>query len=330
MTRHSHTFAAALAAYIAELPERRHNRSAGRDATFLERYLATVPFSEKPIADVTDGEVLDFLCSMRDRPALARKCTQKIRAFFAWAMGPHRRAQFGLTSDPALYILPRHIAGPPEPRYRFLDDYELHAYLAAAATLKPHEQALAEALALTGDHPSKLGRMRWSELDLARKVWTAPGGNGAIAVVALPDAFAARLTEMRRNLPVDAGDFVFSATRGRTPLLQLGGMKSKLAREMGRILGDAPASPRDWRWPDLRRAVICMVLDCATDRADVVRAPADSDEAIIREALNRHADALDLIMQRHRAAVATAASRPEGRIIQFPVRAREPAHAGDA
>lgn len=334
MTRHSHTFAAALRMYIAELPERRHNRSASRDAIFLERHLldpAKVPFTGKPIADVTDGEILGFLCSVRDRPELARKCTQKIRAFFAWAMWPPRREEFGLKTDPALYILPRHIAGRPvRPRHRFLDVDELHAYLAAATTLKPHQQALAEALALTGDRPSKLGRMRWSELDLDRKVWTAPRGNGAVALVALPDAFAARLTEMRRNLPAGAGDFVFSATQGRTPLLHLGRMKSALGREMRRILGHPPASPSDWRWLDLRRTVICMVLDCATDPGDAFRDREDSDETIIREALNRHADALDSIMQRHRAAAANLASGREGRIIQFPVRPREPDHAGDA
>jgi integrase len=180
MTKQSLTFAAAFRAYIAALPARARNRSAGRDARFLERHLidpATVPFSGQPIADVTDEEILEFLLSMRDRPALARRCTEKIRAFFAWAMWPPRRVQFGLRSDPAFYILPRHMADrSAKARYRFLNVGELHAYLAAAATLKPHQEAFAVVLAMTGHPASELGRMRWPELDLSRKVWAAARG----------------------------------------------------------------------------------------------------------------------------------------------------------
>lgn len=330
------SFAEAVGAYIiVEVGPRTHNLSVGRDIRFLEQYLldpATNPFSNKPVADVTDQDILDFLVSLADRPAVARLCARKIRAFFAWAMWPDRAQALGLRSNPALYILPRQIAGPVRTRYRFLDEDELHAYLVCAKTLPPHQQAFAEGLALTGQRPSDLGRMRWSELYLDRQVWAAKRGNAYIARVVLSDAFVNKLAGIRRELPANAGDFVFSATQGRTPLLHLGHMKSTLARGMGRVLGRAPAAPCEWRWLDLRRTVICMicmVIDGGTDRKDAFCAPEDSDEARIREALNRHADALESIMQRCRGAAANAASR-KGGIIQLPVRAKGRDPAGGA
>ncbi|NLS06297.1 hypothetical protein HGP14_23540 [Rhizobium sp. P32RR-XVIII] len=73
-----------------------------------------------------------------------------------------------------------------------------------------------------------------------------------------------------------------------------------------------------------------MVIDCETDPEDALYATADSDDAIIREALNRHADALDSIMQQHRATAANTAGSREGRILPFLVLARAPDHAGGA
>ncbi|ASY62612.1 hypothetical protein SJ05684_c11560 [Sinorhizobium sojae CCBAU 05684] len=320
MTVKTYTFAATVRIYIEQFPTRRHNRSADQDARFHERYLldpASNPILEKPIADVTDGELMRFLFSLRGRPALARSCTQKIRAFFVWAMQPERREVFGLRSNPALYILPRYIAGPIRPRDRHLDDEELHAYLAAAETLEPPQRALAEALALTGQLPSKLGRMRWTELDLGRKIWRAPKEGAHPVVIALSDVFASRLADMRANLPADAGDFVFSATQGRTPLVHLERMRSALGRRMSSSLGHTPDSPTPtWLWMDLRRTVINMLLeDGSLPFHDALRAvgsnapdlrapkwrwvaPPRCDTKTIRDALDRHAAALDEIMRK--------------------------------
>ncbi|MBX5272991.1 hypothetical protein HJB99_30820 [Rhizobium sp. NLR17b] len=310
------TFAEAVGAYIiVEVGPRTRNLSVGRDIRFLEQYLldpATNPFSNKPVADVTDRDILAFLVSLADRPAVARLCTRKIRAFFAWAMWPSRRMQFGLEINPALYILPRHIAGRPQARLRFLEVDELHAYLAAAATLKPHQQAFAEGLALTGQRPSDLGRMRWSELYLDRQVWAAKRGNAYTARVILSDAFISKLAGMRSELPANAGDFVFSATQGRTPLLHLGPMKSALSEKMDSILQNAPGSSScEWRWTDLRRTVICKLVEGGLYWKDAFRATGSSmpedvrssirmfgTEAGIREALNRYAAALDAMMQK--------------------------------
>ncbi|OWV68095.1 hypothetical protein ATY76_14410 [Rhizobium sp. R339] len=135
---------------------------------------------------------------MRDRPALERECARQIRFLFAWAM---RRERFGLKANPAQYVLPGHIAGQAEARFRVLEVDELHAYLAAAATLKSPQRTFAEGLALTGQRPGDLGRMRWSELDLDRKVWLSSRlSTGYVLRVALSEAFAGRLAEMRRNL----------------------------------------------------------------------------------------------------------------------------------
>lgn len=228
MTKQPYTFASALKVYIAELRARRHKRrSAGSDAWFLRRYLldpATNPFMDRPIAAVTDTDIADFLRSLSDRPALAHRCTRKIRAFFAWAMRPARRQKFGLRCSPAANIMP-----PGRPRQNVLDEEELRAYLAAAETLGPPRGTLAEGLALTGLPPSLIGRMRWSELDLDRKTWTVPKGHACPVVFALSQAFAVRLAEMRAG-PAGAGEFVFSADGGRTPLVHLGRMRSELGR----------------------------------------------------------------------------------------------------
>lgn len=243
-------------------------------------------------------------------------------------MCPPRRQAFGLVSDPTRHTRAHHIASPPYPRYKVFDAEELRAYFVAAATLKPHQRALAEALALTGSRPSWLGRMRWTELDLDQNVWSFHRGYAWIQRIVLPDAFARRLTEARKNLSADAGDYVFSATSGRTPLLHLGAMKAALAREMQRTLGHPPEEP--WRWMDLRRTVLLMLRDYGSRGEDTVPAPRFSQsKEELRNAANRHADELEVIMRQCRSAAANFTAQTNRRIIPFRLRPEQRNH-GDA
>ena len=257
---HLPTFGDVVRTYVAELPKRRHNRSAGQDAKFLLHYFVDTrinSWADKPFTEVSDTDILGFIRSLRDRPALAHRCNCKIRTFYLWAMQPPRRQSFGLTSNPAMYLTPRKFAPYTIRRANFFER-GLYAYLLAVEALAPPYRAFAEALALTGEPPSELSSMRWAELDLAKSTWTALRRKDSTPIrKPFSDSMGRLLENIRSDLTTDAGEYVFSTTGGRSPMTRFSEMKSSLDQQMTTILG----RPMEWKWRDLRRSVRWMLED---------------------------------------------------------------------
>jgi integrase len=96
--------------------------------------------------------------------------------------------------------------------------------------------------------------MRWSEVDLAAKVWTLPGirtKNGVEHVVPLSNAAAAILENMPRIGKRDG--FVFTTTRA-TPVSGWSRAKVSIDAAVDNAANDAKPLPH-WTIHDLRRTV---------------------------------------------------------------------------
>jgi integrase len=97
---------------------------------------------------------------------------------------------------------------------------------------------------LTGVRREEARRMRWEELNFQANLWAIPGNrtkNGRPHEVPL----SAELLDILRALP-RMGDYVFSRNGGKSPLVDMSGLKAQIDRTSG-VTG--------WRLHDLRRTL---------------------------------------------------------------------------
>jgi len=101
-------------------------------------------------------------------------------------------------------------------------------------------------LLLTGQRLREVAEMAWSEVDLAKAIWTVPADRmkaDANHIVPLaPEAVA-----ILESLPRWTGPFVFSTTGGRRPIANFSGIKEKFDALMPGV--------ESWRFHDLRRSM---------------------------------------------------------------------------
>lgn len=105
---------------------------------------------------------------------------------------------------------------------RVLTDAELRRLWEATATIHPHGD-LVRFVLLTGARRSEVHGMRWSEIDMATKVWRIPSSRYKSKqdhIVPLSSAALAVLNGLPRK-----GDYVFSTSDGTKPLGDLGRAK---------------------------------------------------------------------------------------------------------
>ena len=187
---------------------------------------------------ISKAEIHGLLDPIMDRgsPITANRVLAVVKKLFRWALG-----RGYVDRDPC--------AGIPKPgeetkRDRVLPDDELARVWRSVETMAyPFGPAVC-LLILTGARREEVGAMRWSEIDLAAKVWTLPGErtkNGVEHVVPLSDPALSILERVPR---IGRGDgFVFTTT-GKTSVT--GWSKAKAAL-------DAASGVPDWRLHDLRR-----------------------------------------------------------------------------
>ena len=98
----------------------------------------------------------------KSAPTLVRPVRSQLNAFFKWLE----------TEDPpqgSAYAA-RKQSHRPKPQRRVLSDIDVRSIWSACGRMGASGHAVRFALT-TGQHPSEVGRMEWSEIDLIEKVW---------------------------------------------------------------------------------------------------------------------------------------------------------------
>jgi len=191
------------------------------------------------VGDITRRDVRDVLDRVVDggAPIQANRVLAVVRKLFNWCV-----------AHDILAVSP--CAGVERPtaersRDRVLDDVELRLVWQAAGEIGYPHGPLVQLLALTGQRRDEVGQMRWSEVDLEKRLWTLPPErvkNRKPHEVPLSEAALATLKGLPR---IDGSSFVFTFS-GASPAT--GFSKAKLKFD-ALLPADMPA----WRLHDLRR-----------------------------------------------------------------------------
>jgi integrase len=219
-------------------------------------------WGERPLVEITRAEVLELVndkAARRERKRQGRsdgaavqsgKMLTRLRTFFAWAA-----ANDLVQADPTTGV---RLPAKEAQRDRVLSADEIRAFWTAAEQLGMPFGAVFWLLLLTAQREVEVAGMRWSELDLDKRVWTIPGArakNGKPHIVHL-SALAAEIVE---HVPRIAGqDLLFSGT-GKTPVSGFSQAKTRLDRRVADALrraagGDDRRELMPWVLHDLRRS----------------------------------------------------------------------------
>ncbi len=132
-------------------------------------------------------------------------------------------------------------------RERVLSDDEVGALWAACdAEGYPFGDCM-KLLMLSGQRRAEVAEMRWSELDLEKRLWTLPSSrakNGKQHTVPITDAM---LEVLRKTPRFFNSDYVFTTT-GKTPVSGFGRLKDRLDKAL-------PEGTEPWIVHDLRRTM---------------------------------------------------------------------------
>lgn len=271
--KRENTFSAVVEDYLKDIPTRRRNRHADQDAREIRRELLERKdksgklvwinsWAKKPIADVTDADIAELIGEIRDRPApgMAYNTWGHVKAIFSWAMWPERRQGYGISVNPTQHLQPKHFKLSKTVSTRVLHDQEIKAYWEVVTALPYPLGPFYRLLILTGQRKAEVSDARWPEFDLKRKLWTVPPErfkSGQSHIVPLTDDAVTLLENLKRFQGEDAGDFVFSTTRGEKPINGFSRAKSALDESMLRLLqkDDPTAVLPGWVFHDVRRTV---------------------------------------------------------------------------
>lgn len=200
-------------------------------------------WERRPLGEITRSDVISLIDNIVARPApgQARTIFSHVRAFFNWAV------EHGLVdASPADRVRPARLIGPKMPRQRVLTDLEIVEFWKAASDTPYPYGPMYRMLLLTGQRRGEVAGARWSEFDLAAKIWTVPPErfkSNSVHVVPLTDDVLSLLSALPRW---PSCDFLFS-NDGRVAVNNF-----SLARKaLDKALGNEP----DWVVHDLRRTV---------------------------------------------------------------------------
>ena len=228
LRQRKNTFAAVAEDFIQDkLPGERKGRECERD---IRREFMPV-WAKRPIAEINALDVRTIVKAAKDRgaPAQAHNLLVLARRLFSWAID---QQAYGLETSPCDRLKPKKIIGKKISRIRVLDDDEWRAFWRATRRLGYPYRPLFRMLALTGQRKSEVAEARWSEFDLAKKIWAIPAERmkaDADHVVPLSDD----VLEILKSLPrFKKGDHLFSTTFGTKPVNGFSKAKLRLDRRM--------------------------------------------------------------------------------------------------
>ena len=147
--------------------EKNGARWAAETRRILERTILPA-IGDKAVSAVGKPEIHDMLNAVIDRgaPIAANRTLAVVKKLYRWAL-----SRGYVDRDPCAGIAK---PGAETTRDRVLSDNELaHVWRAAEGMGWPFGRAV-QMLILTGARREEVGAMRWSEIDLAAKIWTLP------------------------------------------------------------------------------------------------------------------------------------------------------------
>jgi integrase len=213
------------------------NRSAGEISRLLRREVGK-PWAGRSIHEIGKRDVVEVISAIEQRgaPVAANKTLKSLKTFLRWCVG---RAVLDLSPAEGVPLPTKEVA-----RDRVLSDQELVQVILAAREMDGPYGGIIELLALTGQRREEVARMKWDELDLARRVWTLPKSrtkNAKEHAVHLSEQSVAVLKRADRK-----GSFVLSVL-GTKPFQEF----SRAKRRLDQLSGVA-----EWRLHDLRRTCV--------------------------------------------------------------------------
>jgi integrase len=241
----SHTFLAVAEAYFA------HIKSEGLvKAKIIERVVRkefVSRWAARAIHDINQHDVAEVInqAKLRGAPAQAHSLFEYAKSLWSWAI---QTGAYGLTSSPTDRLRAKALIGSKKPRQRVLSDDELRALWAATGEDSYPWQPLYRLLILTGQRLHDVADASWGEFDLKQRLWTIPPErfkSSVPQIVPLTNEMLAILATLPR---FKSGEFLFSATWGKTPVQNFSKPKLRL---------DARMSPttKPWVVHDIRRTV---------------------------------------------------------------------------
>ena len=231
--------------------EKNGARWAAETRRILERTILPA-IGDKAVSAVGKPEIHDMLNAVIDRgaPIAANRTLAVVKKLYRWAL-----SRGYVDRDPCAGIAK---PGAETTRDRVLSDDELaDVWRAAEGMGWPFGQAV-QMLILTGARREEVGAMRWSEIDLAAKVWTLPAErakNGVEHVIPLSAGAIGILAGLPRIGKRDG--FVFTTT-GKTAISGWSRAKANLDDAILKAMRkeDPKAEPAPgWTVHDLRRTV---------------------------------------------------------------------------
>ncbi|AWI57932.1 integrase arm-type DNA-binding domain-containing protein [Sinorhizobium fredii] len=268
---HRRSFRSAMEDYIAWLPNRTRNCHAAADANCLRAeflHPKRNDWIDKALADVTKAEVGMLIDDIRGRgvPGRALEALGLIKGFFVWVNGAARYQGYGLpgnvTGNPVADVTAESMQLARGVRERTLDVAELRAYWRASVAMVYPDGPMYRLVLLTGGRRrDEVEGMRWSEIDIGKRLWTIPkervkhGNELGELYVVLTDEAIALLEELRRGQPEGWGDCIFSVTNGQSPYTgyDMDDFRARVEEEYRKL---RPGSAMDGWWlHDMRRVV---------------------------------------------------------------------------
>jgi integrase len=197
-----------------------------------ERYLLVnwKPFHAVPLSNLKRRDIAKRVAEIEANHSatVAARARTALSAMFNWAL----REGYDIPTNP---VLGTNRPVEPKSRDRVLTDSELAAIWCECG--EDDFGRIVKLLMLTGQRRDEVGKLRWSEVDLDRKLWTIPGErtkNHREHVVPLSSAAFVLIPEQRRD------DYVFGQGVGF----------SGWSKARARLTGVS-----NWRLHDLRRSV---------------------------------------------------------------------------
>ena len=214
-----------------------HNRDWKRKKALLEKFTT---LHGKRIDEIKRADVVKA-CDVihKSAPVSANRALAHLKHLMGWCV---ERGM--IDANPIAGMKP---LSKEKPRVRVLSDDELGALWTASDDEGYPFGDCMKLLILSGQRRAEVAEMRWSELDLEKRLWTLPSQrakNGRQHTVPITDAM---LDVLRRVPKFIRSDYVFTTT-GKSPVSGFGRLKDRLDKAL-------PEGTEPWIIHDLRRTM---------------------------------------------------------------------------